>query len=138
MDYLFVSSWSVFALCVYTFFLCIVTDEYRAKKMGILGYPAIIIFFLLDTYHQFIIWIMIVTNKEIVQEDLPLGKYTLISSAKEETVKPGFAVYDFKSVVRKKGSKKDWTVLSRRSLPDNFQVAKHGIQKTMQRLAKLA
>lgn len=72
-------------------------------------------------------WVRRSTNKEIDVCDLPSGEYTLVCSS-DVQVFIGWRVYDQRSRVKLVGglSKKTWTVLSTRHLPQTFRVDKHG------------
>lgn len=99
------------------------------------GWPGIVAFFLLKKCHRLGIWIRQKAGKEIDAEDLPIGEYTLICSSEVQTLK-GWLVYDYKS--RVKGKNKTWTVLSRRPLPNDFEIVTDGRRNALRKTKKAA
>lgn len=90
---------------------CFVITKFQAKRRGILGYPARLVFLCLDVLHLADEWLREYTDNLREAIDLPIGKYTIVSSEETQIIQ-GHTVYDFKAKVV--GNGKDWTVVSQR------------------------
>ena len=72
-------------------------------------------------------------QKMIVESDLPVGKYQVVSSKTINQVIRNHSPYSRLSIV-KRGERKSWLVLSDSRLSDTFSVIKDGLTNKVVRL----
>lgn len=120
MDYLFAGCLFVFLVLSYGFCSCLVATEHQARKWGIWGWPARVIFFFFAKFRQLNVWLCRISNEEIEVQYLPKGKYTRLDIF-EVGIFVGHLVYDFISEVKDEKDR-TYTVLSKRPLPKSFEV----------------
>jgi len=103
---------AVASLFVFSLFSwCFVITDFQAKRRGILGCPARFVFFCLNIWHLADEWVREYTYNLREAINLPIGKYTIVSSEETQIIQ-GHLVYDFKAKVV--GNGKDWTVVAQR------------------------
>jgi hypothetical protein len=124
MDYLYGGCLLMTVVSFYGFCSCLILTEYQAKNKGILGWPARLIFSLLRGYHQAYAHICRLIKEEIDADFLLLGRYNVVVCCQKQTIIK-HRVYDYTSRVKDEKNR-TWMVLSRRELPNYFEVGTNG------------